>query len=240
MAPPERRMQHVGHGVDAQPISMGTKHDRMQYEMPATHADHGDHMGHDMSDPDMAATMERDMRNKFFVALLLTIPTVLYSPLGMNLLGRAPAHLRARRERHHALALNAGRFLFRLDLHLRRLPFFAAAHAKHERAHRHGRARGLPLQRPDHLPGWRDVLRGRGHARHLRPLWPLDGDALQARHQRRPASALRPGAAAGDGDQGRRRTDDPEQRGASRRYRAPETGRQGAGGRRGRQRARRA
>jgi Cu2+-exporting ATPase len=87
MAPPERRMQHLGHGVDTQPISMGTKHDRMQYEMPATHADHGDHMGHDMSDPNMAATMERDMRNRFFVALLLTIPIVLYSPLGMNLLG---------------------------------------------------------------------------------------------------------------------------------------------------------
>jgi P-type Cu2+ transporter len=87
MAPPERRMQHLGHGVDAQPISMGTKHDRMQYEMPATHADHGDHADHDMSDPNMAATMERDMRNRFFVALLLTIPTVLYSPLGMNLLG---------------------------------------------------------------------------------------------------------------------------------------------------------
>src|SRR5215211_1395229 len=81
VAPPERRMQHLGHGVDAQPIAMGTKHDRMQYEMPATHADH------DMSDPGMAAAMERDMRNKFFVALLLTIPTVLYSPLGMNLLG---------------------------------------------------------------------------------------------------------------------------------------------------------
>jgi Cu2+-exporting ATPase len=87
MAPPERRMQHLGHGVDTQPISMGTKHDRMQYEMPATHADHGDRMDHDISDPNMAATMERDMRNKFFVALLLTIPTVLYSPLGMNLLG---------------------------------------------------------------------------------------------------------------------------------------------------------
>ena len=87
MAPPERRMQHLGHGVDTQPISMGTKHDRMQYEMPATPADHGDHMGHDMSDPNMAKAMERDMRNKFFVALLLTIPTVLYSPLGMNLLG---------------------------------------------------------------------------------------------------------------------------------------------------------
>src|SRR5919112_594282 len=87
MAPPERRMQHVGHGVDAHPISMGTKHDRMQYEMPATPADHGDHMGHDMSDPGMAKAMERDMRNRFFVALLLTIPIVLYSPLGMNLLG---------------------------------------------------------------------------------------------------------------------------------------------------------
>jgi P-type Cu2+ transporter len=87
MASPERRMQHLGHGVDTQPISMGTKHDRMQYEMPATHADHGDHTDHDMSDPNMAATMERDMRNKFFIALLLTIPTVLYSPLGMNLLG---------------------------------------------------------------------------------------------------------------------------------------------------------
>src|SRR3712207_7509999 len=80
-------MRHLGHGVDAQPISMGTKHDRMQYEMSATGADHGDHMGHDMSDPDMAAAMERDMRNRFFIALLLTIPTVLYSPLGMNLLG---------------------------------------------------------------------------------------------------------------------------------------------------------
>src|SRR5215204_2846274 len=57
LAPPQRRMQHV---------------------MPATHADHGDHMVHDMSDPNMAATMERDMRNRFFVALLLTIPTVLY------------------------------------------------------------------------------------------------------------------------------------------------------------------
>jgi P-type Cu2+ transporter len=87
VAPPERRMQHLGHGVDAQPISMGTKHDRMQYEAPATKADHGDHMGHDMSDPAMAKAMERDMRNRFFVALVLTIPTVLYSPLGMNLLG---------------------------------------------------------------------------------------------------------------------------------------------------------
>src|SRR5919199_3839738 len=84
---PPRGMQHLGHGVDTQPVTMGTKHDRMQYEMPATQAEHGDHMAHDMSDPGMAAAMERDMRNKFFIALLLTIPTVLYSPLGMSLLG---------------------------------------------------------------------------------------------------------------------------------------------------------
>jgi P-type Cu2+ transporter len=126
-----RRLQHLQHGVDVQPITMGTKHDRMQYELPATGAhaghtsasassraassadhtamghsgmDHGAHagmdhaamghsgmdhaaMGHDMSDPGMAAAMERDMRTKFFIALALTIPTVLYSPLGMNLLG---------------------------------------------------------------------------------------------------------------------------------------------------------
>ena len=85
--PPVRRMRHLGHGIDVQPIAMGTKHDRMQYEMPATGVEHDDHMGHDMSDPAMAAAMERDMRNRFFVALVLTIPTVLYSPLGMNLLG---------------------------------------------------------------------------------------------------------------------------------------------------------
>ncbi len=112
---PQRQMQHLAHGMQTQPITMGTKHDRMQYEMPATqahaqahahhaaspaaptHAGHAgmehaaegghEHMGHDMSDPGMAAAMERDMRNKFFIALLLTIPTVLYSPLGMTFLG---------------------------------------------------------------------------------------------------------------------------------------------------------
>ena len=150
-----RRLQRLQHAMDVQPITMSTKHDRMQYEQPATegrvgrsgaratppapafdhsahaamdhsaHAgmgqgiegtktagaiDHSSHAGmghdmgggkmaeaidhsmhggmdHDMSDPGMAAAMERDMRNKFFIALLLTIPTVLYSPLGMNVFG---------------------------------------------------------------------------------------------------------------------------------------------------------
>ena len=43
-------------------------------------------MAHDMSDPAMAAAMERDMKHRFFVALLLTLPTLLYSSLGRNLL----------------------------------------------------------------------------------------------------------------------------------------------------------
>ena len=41
--------------------------------------DHGG-MAHVPGDPGMAAAMERDIRNRFFVALLLTIPTVLLTP----------------------------------------------------------------------------------------------------------------------------------------------------------------
>ncbi|MFI5275081.1 MAG: heavy metal translocating P-type ATPase, partial [Ktedonobacterales bacterium] len=57
---------------------------------PAGHGaadDMGHDMGHDMSDPAMAAAMEADMRRRFFVALALTIPIVLYSPLGTHLFG---------------------------------------------------------------------------------------------------------------------------------------------------------
>src|SRR5260370_4115325 len=54
------------------------------YARSAQDMDHG-MMGHDMSDPAMAQTMEADMRNRFFVSLVLTIFVVLYSPLGVNL-----------------------------------------------------------------------------------------------------------------------------------------------------------
>src|SRR5262245_39838588 len=33
-----RRLKRLQHAVDVQPITMGTKHDRLQYEMPATQA----------------------------------------------------------------------------------------------------------------------------------------------------------------------------------------------------------
>src|SRR3989440_4158862 len=41
--------------------------------------------GHDMSDPAMAREMEADMRRRFFVSLVLTIPIILYSSLGTSL-----------------------------------------------------------------------------------------------------------------------------------------------------------
>lgn len=57
------------------------------------------HIGHDMSnmshmdhekamtDPQMAKEMERDMRRRFFISLALTIPIILYSPMGEMLFG---------------------------------------------------------------------------------------------------------------------------------------------------------
>jgi Cu2+-exporting ATPase len=87
----------LAHAAQLAPITCGTKCDRMQYELPhtrgheehhdpsheAAHEGHGG-MSHDMSDPTMAAAMERDMRNRFFVALVLTIPVLLLSPLAVN------------------------------------------------------------------------------------------------------------------------------------------------------------
>ncbi len=43
-------------------------------------------MSHDMSDPSMAKAMEEDIRNRFFFALIFTIPIILYSSLGQSLL----------------------------------------------------------------------------------------------------------------------------------------------------------
>ncbi|HEX6797062.1 MAG TPA: copper-translocating P-type ATPase [Ktedonobacterales bacterium] len=66
---------HAAHHTDA-------AHAAMRHEHTS-----GSDMHHDMSDPAMAAAMEADMRRRFFVALVLTIPIVLYSPLGTHLLG---------------------------------------------------------------------------------------------------------------------------------------------------------
>jgi P-type Cu2+ transporter len=61
-------------------------HAAMDHGAHAGHHGHGG-MAHDMSDPALATAMERDMRRRFFVALVLTIPTVLYSSLGRDFFG---------------------------------------------------------------------------------------------------------------------------------------------------------
>ena len=71
-----------------QTMTHSTMEHRAEVSVP-TKADMGivDHsmMAHDMSDPAMARAMENDMRNRFFVSLVLTIPVILYSPLGTSL-----------------------------------------------------------------------------------------------------------------------------------------------------------
>jgi Cu2+-exporting ATPase len=53
------------------------------------HAEHAGmaHAGRDMSDPRMAAAMEADMRRRFWISLVLALPVVAYSGLGLLLLG---------------------------------------------------------------------------------------------------------------------------------------------------------
>jgi Cu2+-exporting ATPase len=92
-----RTTGQLAHCAQMAPITCSTKCDRMQYELahtaahaehrhPAEDASHEGHggMSHDMSDPTMAAAMERDMRDRFFIALALTVPVVLLSPVAVN------------------------------------------------------------------------------------------------------------------------------------------------------------
>ncbi|HLZ71419.1 MAG TPA: copper-translocating P-type ATPase [Dehalococcoidia bacterium] len=86
-------MQREGHAAAAVMAPEHAGHAVAEHAgMPMPAMDHGAHaahggMGHDMSDPAMAKAMEADMRRRFFVALLLTIPTVLFSPLAKNTFG---------------------------------------------------------------------------------------------------------------------------------------------------------
>ena len=65
-----------------------SSHEAMHRAASKTAA-HGGHeaMGHDMSDPRMAAAMEADMRRRFWIAVLFSLPVIAYSPLGTLLLG---------------------------------------------------------------------------------------------------------------------------------------------------------
>ena len=107
--PARRSTGELEHDTQLAPICCGTTQDRMQYELPHSAAEqehrepaehpHEGHGGleHDMSDPAMATAMERDMRNRFFVALALTIPVIVFSPLGYNTFGIRPVHAQTAR-----------------------------------------------------------------------------------------------------------------------------------------------
>ncbi len=87
----------LAHVAELAPITCGTKHDRMQYELPHTAADadhsepgsdeHAHGLEPSAAEPDMAKAMAEDMRNRFFIALVLTIPVFLLSPLAVNFFG---------------------------------------------------------------------------------------------------------------------------------------------------------
>src|SRR5205823_131929 len=72
---------HVGQSAAAQHMGI---HPEMEHGPTASvHPMAGmGQMSHDMSDPAMAREMEADMRTRFFVSLVLTIPIILYSSLG--------------------------------------------------------------------------------------------------------------------------------------------------------------
>jgi Cu2+-exporting ATPase len=55
-----------------------------------------------MSDPTMAAAMARDMRNRFFIALALTVPVIVFSPLGYSTFAIRPVNSQTAR---NAIAL---------------------------------------------------------------------------------------------------------------------------------------
>lgn len=72
---------HAGHAMD-DPSSMGFW-ERFKMSMSMTMG--MDHTG--LAGREMAKLMEIDIRNKFFFSLFLTIPIILYSPLGTEFLG---------------------------------------------------------------------------------------------------------------------------------------------------------
>src|SRR3989344_7893321 len=74
-------MEHVGHKM--KPIPEMSFWERLKISMTMTIG--MNHTG--LAGRKMARLMEVDIRNKFFVSLILTIPIILYSPLGKNILG---------------------------------------------------------------------------------------------------------------------------------------------------------
>lgn len=63
-------------------------HDMQKMPARQSHGVGGSHMDHEaaMTSPQMAKAMEADMRRRFWISLILSIPIFLYSPVGVNFL----------------------------------------------------------------------------------------------------------------------------------------------------------
>lgn len=81
-----------GCGMNLIPVSSKTM-DGIAVKKTDAHAGHDmstmSHVNHEsaMTNPQMAKQMEADMRQRFFISLALTVPIVLYSPMGEMLFG---------------------------------------------------------------------------------------------------------------------------------------------------------
>jgi len=85
----EAAPEHAGHAMP-HPSPAGTVGDRAGDEGHARHVMAGpmeDHAAHGGKPGMTAADMERDMRNRFFVSLALTVPVFLFSHLATQILG---------------------------------------------------------------------------------------------------------------------------------------------------------
>jgi Cu2+-exporting ATPase len=80
----KKDLDHSKHQVhEMKPVSEMSHWEKLKMSMTmAMGMEHGGLAGREM-----AKLMEEDIRNKFFVSLLLTLPIVAYSPLGTNILG---------------------------------------------------------------------------------------------------------------------------------------------------------
>ena len=224
----------LAHRAQLAPITCGTKQDRMQYELPHSRAaeEHRDpsHEGAGgMSDPTLAAAMERDLRDRFLLALVLTIPVVLLSPVAVNWFGlNLIESLDVRNWLMLALStpvvwyagwMFIGGAWTSLRSHALNMSVLIATGVL--------AAWLSSLFLTDRGRG--DVLRGGGDARHVRALRPLDGDEEPQGHERSAARPVRSGAA--DRDRAPRRAGGRAADGRDRRRRLVvlQAGRQGAG-----------
>ncbi|MDP3685197.1 MAG: copper-translocating P-type ATPase, partial [bacterium] len=82
--PQPKEVAHRDHGM--KPVANLSWRERFRMSMAMTMG--MEHTG--LAGREMARLMELDIRNKFFFALLLTLPIVAYSPLGQKLLGITP------------------------------------------------------------------------------------------------------------------------------------------------------